>query len=76
MMWVIISVFISGLQEAPTVTHVDYPFQTKEACEATLPNKLLDGKISYLSKDDRGLYVKTDFPQGWTTTVRCVEIWK
>ena len=74
-MWVIISIFISSIDEPASIKHVGYPFETVTECEMALSEYLIDPSHK-MARDEDGLYVRTDFKQGWVGLKRCVEIWR
>ena len=41
-MWVIISIFISSIDEPASIKHVGYPFETVTECEMALSEYLID----------------------------------
>ena len=74
-MWVIISIFISSIHEPASIKHVGYPFDTVKECEMALFEYLSDPSHK-MGRDEDGIYVRTDFKQGWVGLKRCVEIWR
>ena len=72
-MWVIIIVFISEINGTPSLSQYHAPFEARKDCEATLP-MLLEGEMSALKMDDKGLFIETK-SAGYSKTARCLEIW-
>jgi len=74
-MWILVTIFIGSMEQNASVEHIGSPFATQAACEAELP-KRIELEIQHMGKDDDGLYVRTEFPQGWVGLLRCMYVWK
>ena len=53
-MWVIISIFISSIDEPASIKHVGYPFETVTECEMALSEYLIDPSHK-MARDEDGL---------------------
>ena len=73
-MWILVSIFIGSMEDNPSIEHIGSPFSSQEACQAELPNRV-QWEIQHMGKDDDGLYVRTEFPQGWVGLYRCFYVW-
>ena len=74
-MWIIVSVFISAMDEPVSMKHSGYPFKTLEECEANLPTFINDDN-AYMGRDNKRLFVRHEFPQGWINQLSCIEVWQ
>ena len=62
------------MEEPAKIEHIGDPFPSQAACEAELPKKI-QSNFQYMGKDEAGLYVRTEFPQGWVGMHRCLYLW-
>ena len=74
-MWILVTIFIGSMEDNPKIEHLGNPFTSQASCEAELP-KQVQWEIQHMGKDDSGLYVRTEFPQGWVRLHRCMYVWK
>ena len=74
-MWMLVSIFVGSMQDNSSIEHIGNPFSSGTECEAELP-KSVQLEIQQMGKDDKGLYVRTEFPQGWVGVHRCMYVWK
>ena len=78
-MWILVSIFISSLEQPPLVMQVkEDKFFSQSACEATLV-EFLDWPDSIMAKDEKGTFIKSKYTKGSRYAgsiayVRCLRI--